>query len=113
MAVILTTAGRQQEIPDVSLSLYGFEEVTIPPETQTSTNREVSTPSTLGYRLNGRRTRVRFQAGASYFSFHPSVQTGSGAHLTSYRMCIGACFSWGLSGLDVKLTTHLHAVTRC
>jgi hypothetical protein len=40
----------------------------------------------LGYGLDDRGSRVRFQAGAGSFSLHHHVQNGSGAHPASYPM---------------------------
>jgi hypothetical protein len=40
----------------------------------------------LGYGLDDRGSRVRFQAGAGNFSLHHRVQNGSGAHPDSYPM---------------------------
>jgi hypothetical protein len=40
----------------------------------------------LGYGLDNRGLRVRFQAGAVKFSLHYRVQNGSGAHPASYPM---------------------------
>jgi hypothetical protein len=41
----------------------------------------------LGYRLDDRGSRVRFQGGgAGNFFLHHSVQNGSGAHRASYPM---------------------------
>jgi hypothetical protein len=42
-----------------------------------------------------------------------SAQTGTGAHLASYRMgTVGGPFTRRLSDRSVKLTTHLHPVPR-
>jgi hypothetical protein len=38
----------------------------------------------LGYRLDGRGSRVRFPAGAGNFSLHHRLQNGSRAHTASY-----------------------------
>jgi hypothetical protein len=40
----------------------------------------------LGYGLNDRGSRVRFQEGVGNFSLHHRVQNGSGAHQASYPM---------------------------
>jgi hypothetical protein len=40
----------------------------------------------LGYGLDDRGSRVRFQAGAGNFSIHHCVQNGYGAHPASYPM---------------------------
>jgi hypothetical protein len=54
-------------------------------------------------------TGVLFSAGESFALLH-SVQTGSGAHTTSYPMCTEGLFPRGLSGMGVKLTNLLHLV---
>jgi hypothetical protein len=46
----------------------------------------------LGYGLDDRGSRVRFQAGAGNFSLHHRVQNGSGAHPASYPMGTGGSF---------------------
>ena len=43
--------------------------------------------------------------------FLQDVQTGSGAHPSSYQMDIGGS-SWGQSSRSVRLTTHLHLESR-
>jgi hypothetical protein len=49
----------------------------------------------LGYRLDDRGSRVRFQAGAGNFSLHHCVQNGSGAHPASYPMGSRGSFPGG------------------
>jgi hypothetical protein len=46
------------------------------------------------------------------FSLLRVVQTGSGVHPTFYPIGTGGLFPRGLSGRDVKLTTHLQLVPR-
>jgi hypothetical protein len=53
---------------------------------------------------------VRIPAEARFFSFLKR-QTGSGAHIASYPMGTGA-FPREQSGRGVKLTTHLHLMSR-
>jgi hypothetical protein len=48
--------------------------------------RDGSVGIALGYGLDDRGSRVRFQAGAGNFSLHHRVQNGSGAHPASYPM---------------------------
>jgi hypothetical protein len=50
---------------------------------------------------------VRFPVEARYFSLLQSVQTGSGSHPASYPVSTG-----GLRGRGMKLTSHLHPVSR-
>jgi len=52
---------------------------------------------------------VRFQAQVEIFSLRYHIQTGSGAHSTSYHWVPVADLP-GYSGRGVKLTTHLHLV---
>jgi hypothetical protein len=47
---------------------------------------------TLGYGLDDRGSRFRFPAGVGNFSFHHSVQNGSGAHPPSYPIGNRGCF---------------------
>jgi hypothetical protein len=53
----------------------------------------------------------RFPTGEENFSLVHLVPTGSGAHISSYRMGTGA-LSQGIKGQGVKLTTHLLLVPR-
>jgi hypothetical protein len=47
-------------------------------------SRDSSVGIALGYGLDDRGSKVRFPAGAGYFSLHHRVQNGSGAHPASY-----------------------------
>jgi hypothetical protein len=58
-------------------------------------SRHSSVGIALGYGLDDRRSRVRFPAGAGNFSLHHRVQTGSGAHSTSYPMGTWGSFPGG------------------
>jgi hypothetical protein len=49
-------------------------------------SRDSSVGIVMGYGLDDRGSRVRFQAGARTFSLHHRVQKGSGAHPASYPM---------------------------
>jgi hypothetical protein len=49
-------------------------------------NRDSSVGIALGYRLDDRRSRVRFPAEAGNFSIHQRVQNDSGPHQASYPM---------------------------
>jgi hypothetical protein len=49
----------------------------------------------LGYGLDDRGFRVRFQAVAGNFSLHPRIQNGSGAHSASYPIGTRGFFSEG------------------
>jgi hypothetical protein len=49
----------------------------------------------LSYRLDDRRSRVRFPVGAGNFSLHHRVQNGSGAHPASYLMGARGSFPEG------------------
>jgi hypothetical protein len=69
-------------------------------------SRDSSVGIALGYGLNDRGSRVRFQAGTGNFSLHHRVQNGSGTHPASYPMGARGSFP------GVKLTTHLHLVPR-
>jgi hypothetical protein len=60
----------------------------------------------LGYGQDDQGVKVQFPTWARDFSFLHNVQTGSGAHWSSYTMGTGD-FPRG-----VKLTTHLHLVPR-
>jgi hypothetical protein len=51
-------------------------------------NRDSSVGIALGYGLDDRGSRVRFQAEAGNFSPHHRVQNGSGDHPASYPMGI-------------------------
>jgi hypothetical protein len=53
---------------------------------------------------------VRFPAGERDFSLLHSVQTGSGAHISSCPMDTVDSFPGGKEAGVVKLTTHLHLV---
>jgi hypothetical protein len=55
---------------------------------------------------------VRFPARAGNLSLHHRVQNGSGAHPASYPMGTRGSFPGGKRGRGVKLTTHLHLVSR-
>jgi hypothetical protein len=56
---------------------------------------ESSVSIALGYGLDVRDSKVRFQAGAGNFSFHPRIQNCSGAHPASYPMGTGGSFPVG------------------
>jgi hypothetical protein len=58
-------------------------------------SRDSSVGIALGYGLDDRGSRVRFQAGAGNFSLHHRVQNGSGAHPASYPMGTRSSFSGG------------------
>jgi hypothetical protein len=58
-------------------------------------SRDSSVGIALGYVLDGRGSRVRFQAGAGTLSLHHCVQNGSGAHADSYPMGTWGSFSGG------------------
>jgi len=45
--------------------------------------------------LDDRMTGVRFLVGSGNFSLRHHVQTGSGAHPSSYAMGTGVSFPWG------------------
>jgi len=62
------------------------------------------------YATAGRST-VRIPLEATNISLLHNVQTGSGAHPTSYSMGTGF-ISWEQTGGSVKLTTDLHLVPR-
>jgi hypothetical protein len=49
----------------------------------------------LGYGLDDRGSRVRFQTGAGNFTLHHRVQTGSGAQPASYPMGARSSFPGG------------------
>jgi hypothetical protein len=49
-------------------------------------SRDSSVGIALGYGLDDRGSKVRFQKGAGNFSFHHRVRNGSGAHPASYPM---------------------------
>jgi hypothetical protein len=65
-----------------------------------------------GYGLDVRGSRVRFPAGAGNFSLHHRVQNGTGTHPASYPMGTRGSFPGGKAAGGVKLTTHLHIVSR-
>jgi hypothetical protein len=58
-------------------------------------SRDSSVGIALGYGLDDRGSRVRFQAGARSFSLHHRVQNGSGAHPASYPMGTRGSFPGG------------------
>jgi hypothetical protein len=58
-------------------------------------SRDSSVGIATGYGLDDRGSRFRFPAGAGNFSLHWRVQTGSGAHPTSYPMGTGGCLPGG------------------
>jgi hypothetical protein len=58
-------------------------------------SRDSSLGIALGYGLDDRGSGVRFPAGVGNFSFHHSVQNGSGAHLASYPMGTRGSFPGG------------------
>jgi hypothetical protein len=59
-------------------------------------SRDSSVGIALGYGLDDRGSRVRFQAGAGNFSLHHRyVRNGSGAHPTSYPMGTRGSFPGG------------------
>jgi hypothetical protein len=70
----------------------GHEDVTVLWNQGVQTDGEVLANRTdtvgiaLGFGLDDRGSRVRFPAGAWYFSLHHRIQNGSGAHPTSYPM---------------------------
>jgi hypothetical protein len=49
----------------------------------------------LGFRLDDRGSRFRFQAGAGNFSLHHCVKNGSEAHPSSYPMDTRGSFPGG------------------
>jgi len=55
---------------------------------------------------------VRVPGGAWNFSLHHCVQTGSGAYPASYPMGTRDSFPRGKAAGGVKLTTHLHLVSK-
>jgi hypothetical protein len=55
---------------------------------------------------------VRVPTGVGNMSLHHRDQIGSGAHPASYPMGTRGSFPLGKSGQGVKLTTHLHLVSR-
>jgi hypothetical protein len=61
----------------------------------TTESRDSSVGIAMGYGLDDRGSRVRFPAAAGNFSFHHSVQNGSGAHPASYPMGTGGSFLGG------------------
>jgi hypothetical protein len=58
-------------------------------------SRNSSVGIALGYGLDDRGSRVRFPVGAGNFSLPHRVQTGAGAHLTSYPMRTRGSFPEG------------------
>jgi hypothetical protein len=56
-------------------------------------SRDSSVALALGYGLDDRGSRVRFQARAGNFSLHHRIQNGSGAHPASYPMGTRGSFS--------------------
>jgi hypothetical protein len=58
-------------------------------------NRDSYVGIALGYGLDDRGSRVRFPAGAGFFSLHHRVQNGSGTHPASYPMGIMYSFPGG------------------
>jgi hypothetical protein len=58
-------------------------------------SRDSSVGIALGYGLDDRGSRVRFPAEAGNFSFHHSVQNGSGTHPASYQMGTSGSFPGG------------------
>jgi hypothetical protein len=60
--------------------------------------------------MDDRGSRVRFPAGAGYFSLHHRIQNGHGTHPASYPLGTRSSFPAGKSGGGVELTTHLHLV---
>jgi hypothetical protein len=58
-------------------------------------SRHSSDSIALGYGLDDRGSRVRFQARDGNFSLHHRVQNGSGAHLICYPMGIRVSFPVG------------------
>jgi hypothetical protein len=77
-------------------------------------SRDSSVGIALGYGLDHRGSRARFPAGAGNFSLHHRVQNGPGAHPASYPMGTRSSFPGGGGGSSrgVKLTNHLHLVSR-
>jgi hypothetical protein len=76
-------------------------------------SRDSSVGIALGYGLDDWGSRVWFRGGgAGDFSLQYRVQSGSGAHPTSYPMGTRGSFPGGKSGWGVKLTTQLLLVLR-
>ena len=61
--------------------------------------------------VTGWTVGVRILVGAGDSAFLQNIQTGSGAHSTSYSVGTGVISCWYI-GCSVKLTTHLHLVPR-
>jgi hypothetical protein len=55
-------------------------------EVKETKSHDSSVGIALGYGLDDRGSRVRFQEEAGNFSLHHRVQNGSGAHTASYPM---------------------------
>jgi hypothetical protein len=72
------------------------------------TIRDSSVCTGTGYGLNG---QVRVRVGARFCPLHV-VQTGSGAHPTTYPMGNRGLFPRNYSGRGMRLTTHLQLVSR-
>jgi hypothetical protein len=66
----------------------------------------------LCYGLEYRGSGVRFPAGAGNYSLNHRVQDGSGAHPASYPMSTRSSFPGGEAIGGVKLTIHLHLMSR-
>jgi hypothetical protein len=58
-------------------------------------SRDSSVGIALGYGLDDRGSRVRFEAGAGNFSLHHRIQNGSGSHPASYPMGTRVSFPRG------------------
>jgi hypothetical protein len=71
---------------------YGFLILVAPP---LSKSRDSPDCIALGYGLDDRGSRVRFQAGVGNFSLHHRLQNGSGAHPASYPMGTRGSFPGG------------------
>jgi hypothetical protein len=61
-------------------------------------SRDSSVGLELGYGMDDRGSRIRFQAGTGNFSLHHRVQNDSGAHPASYPMDTRVPFPGGKAG---------------
>jgi hypothetical protein len=68
-------------------------------------SRDSSVGIGIGYELENRGTGIRFPAGARDFSVLHSVQTGSGAHPSSYPISTGGPFFRGKAAWTWPLTS--------
>jgi len=62
-------------------------------------------------RLRDDQSCDRITARTRDLPLHQNVETGSGTHLTSYSVSTVVLY-WQLSGRGVKLTDHLHLMSR-